>query len=269
MRDAAPATVGVPTAANAARGAIGPNAARTGQKRVRARLVHGLRSYPTRTHGKVFFSAGAYDYQCSGTAVRAASRSLVFTAGHCAYGEILLGENAIHNWEFVPSYSHGHAPFGAWPAISLAAPAGWVISHPNLAGGEVVGGDSRYDVGAATVATRHGKSLQDRVGASPVAFNGARHRQYTAFGYPAEKPFNGRTEWRCSSSYRGSDPSYGKPAPIAISCNMTAGSSGGGWMVGGSLSSVTSYGIAGQPNVLYGPYFGDAIRSFYDSVSGG
>jgi len=31
---------------------------------------------------------------------------------------------------------------------------------------------------------------------------------------------------------------------------------------------VTSYGYTDQPGVLYGPYFGSAIRAFYRSISG-
>ena len=38
---------------------------------------------------------------------------------------------------------------------------------------------------------------------------------------------------------------------------MTGGSSGGGWITGGSLNSVTSFGYTGVKNILFGPYFGD------------
>ena len=51
---------------------------------------------------------------------------------------------------------------------------------------------------------------------------------------------------------------------------MTAGASGGGWVdPRGRLVSVTSYSYTNEPRSLYGPYFGDALRSFYRSVSGG
>ena len=49
------------------------------------REVKNTHKYPNRTHGKVYFSSGALDYVCSGTVVRAPSKSLVWTAGHCVY----------------------------------------------------------------------------------------------------------------------------------------------------------------------------------------
>jgi len=237
-----------------------------------AKPVRKLRRYPARTHGKVFFSAGADQYECSGTAVRAPSRSLVLTAAHCAYlTEVLGSGNAVHNWIFVPAYANGRAPFGKWAATSLAAPAGWINSDPLIGPtGEVTGGDSRFDLGAATVAAHGGHALQARVGGTSVAFRRPRRHPYMAFGYPAEGPFSGQREFSCASPYLGADPSYGNPPPIKIRCDMTAGASGGGWIdPRGRLVSVTSYGYLNHPRSLYGPYFGTALRAFYGSVSGG
>jgi hypothetical protein len=51
---------------------------------------------------------------------------------------------------------------------------------------------------------------------------------------------------------------------------MTGGASGGGWVDNdGRIVSVTSYTRSGDPNTLYGPYFGTAIRAFYNSVKNG
>jgi hypothetical protein len=51
---------------------------------------------------------------------------------------------------------------------------------------------------------------------------------------------------------------------------MTAGASGGGWIIHKrELVSVTSYSYTSQPGVLYGPYFGSAIQDFYNSVRSG
>lgn len=238
-----------------------------------ATLLTHIKRHPTRTAGKVFFSAGLYDYQCSGTATSSAGRSLVITAGHCGYLLLSPGlANEVHNWQFVPAYNRGRAPFGKWPARKLAAPDGWVGSNPPpVIGptGEPLGGDSRYDVAAAIVAKSSRGSLQSVVGARKPAFGLKRNQQYTAIGYPAAAPFDGEREWGCSSGFQGSDTSYDPPQPIGITCDMTAGSSGGGWLDNkGHLVSVTSYGYLDQPGVLYGPYFGSAIRAFYRSVSG-
>jgi hypothetical protein len=249
-------------------------APRRDRKRTRrATPVDHAERQPARTHGKVFFSAGPFDYQCSGTAVSAPSRSLVLTAGHCAYGAGLLGgANQVRRWEFVPAFNGGRRPFGEWPAISLAAPAGWVASDPvfNLVNGELDNGDSRYDVGAATVARRDGRTLGSVVGSTDPGFGRRRHQRYLAFGYPAAPPFDGHREFACGSSYRGADRTYARPAPLRIACDMTAGASGGGWIGrSGRLVSVTSYGYSDDPSNLYGPFFGPAIRAFYTSVKNG
>jgi hypothetical protein len=277
MRAAEPATVLAPRARGVSarrRPASRAAASRGGRERARlATRVEHVERHPKRTHGKVFFSAGLYDYQCSGTAVKAPSRGLVFTAGHCAYGTGLVGgANEVHRWEFVPAYDGGRRPFGEWPATLLAAPARWVDSAPvfDPITGEIDGGDSRYDVGAATVAATGGRSLQGVVGGARAGFDRPRRHRYLAFGYPATGAFTGGREYSCSSGYAGSDRSFGSPAPIRIRCDMTAGASGGGWMdPRGRLVAVTSYTYSGDSTNLYGPYFGAAIHAFYDAVKNG
>jgi hypothetical protein len=58
---------------------------------------------------------------------------------------------------------------------------------------------------------------------------------------------------------------------MAVGCNLTYGASGGGWVVelpdGLYLNSVTSYSHVGERHVMYGPYFGDAAASLYQSAS--
>ncbi len=217
-----------------------------------------------RTAGKVFFSQGLFDYECSGTVVRAPSRSLVLSAGHCAYADG-VGGGYGKNWIFVPAYRSGRAPFGRWTTRpgGLVAPSEWVDSA-------LTGGDSRYDVSAATLAPLRGERLQDVVGARTPRFNAARGEDYDAIGYPAEDPFDGQDEFRCRSPLTASDPRAGSPATLGIACDMTGGSSGGGWIVARKyIESVTSYGYNNDPYTLYGPYFGSAIKAFYNSVKYG
>lgn len=228
------------------------------------RGIRNARQPGVRAAGKVFFSQGAYDYECSGTVVRAPSRSLVMSAGHCAYVDGALGGYGS-NWMFVPAYRNGQAPFGMWTVASggLVAAPGWVSSA-------LTGGDSRYDVSAATMAPLGGRDIQDVVGARTPRFNAPRRAIYEAIGYPAAGHFDGGTEFQCTSPLRRSDGSGGRPATIGIGCDLTAGSSGGGWIVQNRyIESVTSYGYSHDPSTLYGPYFGPAIQSFYDSVKNG
>jgi hypothetical protein len=270
MRNAEPADTLSPTPLSGAgdRGAASGRAKSLGLHQ----RVGKTSSYPNRTDGIVFFSLGppnAGDYSCSGTAVRSPSRSLVWTAGHCVYDPGVLGSGYATNWEFVPGYNDGRKPFGEWPASALA-------TTPQWKGTSVLsGGDEAFDFGAATVAPRHAKRLQDRIGARRIAFNRPRNQVYTAFGYPAERPppeFDGQHLFRCRSPYRGADTSIGPPAPMRISCDMTAGASGGGWVLWsdgrGFVNSVTSYGYSDDRTHFYGPYQGSAALRLYRAAGG-
>jgi hypothetical protein len=229
-----------------------------------AKPLTDIESPSNRTSGKVFYTAGKWDYDCSGTAVRSRSRSLVISAGHCGEFE----GPRIRNWTFVPAFHDGKAPFGKWTAKRLAAPAGWAhAAQPPRASG--AGGDPRFDVSAATMGRLHGKTLQSVVGGARIAFNTATQQQYEAIGYPAAGKFDGRSAFECQSNIQLVDLTVGDPAPVGMACDMTDGSSGGGWFdAQANLVSVTSYGYTDQPDFLYGPYFGDAIAQFYRSVSG-
>lgn len=235
---------------------------------VKRAAVRRTRRFPKRTHGKVFFSQGFLDYVCSATAVEAENRSLVWTAGHCVYEPGMLGGGFAENWMFVPAYKDGSAPFGEWPARRLYTTPGW----RNAAFiGTLDDYDPRWDLGAAVVAPSDGRDLETAVGARRVAFNRSRDQIYRAFGYPAEQPpaeFDGETMFRCTSPYRGADKSLGSPSPMRISCDMTGGSSGGGWVTKrGRVLSVVSYGYAGDSDSLYGPYQGNAARELYQAAA--
>jgi V8-like Glu-specific endopeptidase len=214
-----------------------------------------------RAHGRVFFTipegSEAGDYVCSGTAVNSRNRSLVLTAGHCAFE--LTGGGFVTHWTFVPAYDAGVGPFGEWPAKRLAVPKAYEVSE-NL----------HYDLGAAVVRQNAtGQRLQDVVGARGIGFDQPRDQLYDAYGYPAEAPFTGEQEYRCESDNAGSDQTVGSgPATMAIDCNMTGGSSGGGWIAGTTLLSVTSYGYESDPLHLYGPYLSRGAKKLYRSASG-
>jgi hypothetical protein len=213
-------------------------------------------SYPYSTHGKVFFRdpSTGYNYVCSGTAAASANRSVVWTAGHCLHGG---GSNGkwMTNWVFVPAYRDGDKPLGMWTATQLFAPSGWVEK-----------GDFGFDLGAAVVAPNgNGVPLADVAGTRGIAFNQLVAQLYVAYGYPAASPFTGGRLHYCQG-VGNSDPYYkgSGPKPIAIGCNMTGGSSGGGWVNdGGVLLSVNSFGYQGVPDVMHGPYQATAASTLH------
>ena len=204
-----------------------------------------------RTHGKVFFTLGGNDYVCSGTALLSGNKSVVWTAGHCVNEG--PGDFAT-NWEFVPAYKDGSAPLGVYVAEDLFTSSAWANQ-----------GDFSYDFGAAVVAPSGGTALTDRVGGRGIAFNYSRSQNYVSYGYPAAPPFTGERLWTCNSPLQTSDNSANPPT-MGIGCDMTGGSSGGGWIVGGNLYSVNSYGYANQPDVMYGPYLGSVAQSVYNAA---
>jgi hypothetical protein len=207
---------------------------------------------PTRTHGKVFFTLGGVDYVCSGTALLSGNKSVVWTAGHCVNEG--PGDFAT-NWEFAPAYKDGSAPLGVYVADNLFTSAAWGNS-----------GDFSYDVGAAVVAPAGGTALTDRVGGRGIAFDYNRSQNYVSYGYPAAPPFDGERLWTCNSPLQTSDNSA-SPATMGIGCDMTGGSSGGGWIVGGNLVSVNSYGYSNQPDVMFGPYLTSVAQGVYNAAA--
>ena len=201
--------------------------------------------------GKVFFSIGRSNYVCSGTATNSSNGDVVTTAGHC----VSDGGTFVTNFAFVPAYNNGAAPFGTWAAETLFTTAQWRN-----------GEDFDYDAGFAVMRENaSGQSLTGVVGSYPIAFNLPRGGTFKAYGYPAAKPFNGQTLWSCTGAVV--QDTFGGSQDQGLACNMTGGSSGGGWINGSSLNSVTSFGYTGLKNMLFGPYFGSVIQAVYASAS--
>jgi V8-like Glu-specific endopeptidase len=214
---------------------------------------------PARTWGKVFFSTPNGDYVCSGTAVASANESVVWTAGHCASNPSVRSFYR-HRWIFVPGYDNGKAPFGRFVGKRFFTTRAW-YRH----------GDSAFDLAAIVVAPLNGKTLVDTVGGQGIAFNQTRSHEYVSGGYPADYPFDGRSLYVCDAPL-GTNDRAASPPTVAIGCDMTGGSSGGGWLMNvqnglGTLVSVNSYGYFSQPDAMYGPYQGNAAERLYDQAS--
>jgi hypothetical protein len=60
---------------------------------------------------------------------------------------------------------------------------------------------------------------------------------------------------------------------MAIGCDMTGGSSGGGWVItdgsgNGNVNSVNSYKYGIEPEVMFGPYFDSTTQAMFNSAQG-
>ena len=220
-------------------------------------------NFPDRLNGKVFFTMNGSSFVCSGTAVNSENKSIVWTAGHCVHGG--RGGRFHTNWAFVPAYSssfNGHRPYGTWTARELWTRTEWSANS-----------NFRQDVGAVVVNRVGNIRLVDRIGGQGILFNASRSQNYSSFGYPQAAPFNGLSQFRCNSGLVANDfpPGVG-PATMKIHCNMTGGSSGGGWLVNlstaglGFVNSVNSYRYNTTPDHLFGPYHGNEALSLYNAV---
>ena len=212
-----------------------------------------------RNSGKVFFTLGGVNYVCSGTSVVAGSGvSLVWTAGHC----VNEGPGAYAtNFIFVPAYIDGTAPYGKWAGSTLRTTSQWASS-----------GDFTYDVGAVQVVPGAGaapnSTLANIQAPRPMDFNYSvtvNSTRFKSYGYPAAGKFNGQRMYMCDSTVVRRDG--GSTAPMGIGCDMTGGSSGGGWIDSdGEVASVNSYIYQSLKNVMHGPYQGNVAQSLYASM---
>jgi hypothetical protein len=206
---------------------------------------------PFAVNGRLFVRQGGKQGFCSATAINSASRRLVLTTGHCLHSGPREGGRA-GIWssyvEFVPAFSNGTAPFGAFAAARNAvfAPRQWVkFGNPN------------FDLGAIlTSPNAEGLNVADVVGGATIVTDVSRRQQFQTFGYPGKST----AMQGCESPYVGDDPlTYPIPGPptVAIRCHWAPGASGGGWLIeeGRSINGLTSYGKRRDRVHTFGPYF--------------
>lgn len=208
-----------------------------------------------KTSGRVFFTFQGRTASCSGNSVTSQNGSTVMTAGHC-----VKYQGSWHtDWVFVPGYDNGQAPYGQWSATKTLATDQWAASE-----------DINYDVGAAVVAPRDGKTLAATVGAQGLKFNGGYNKAMYAFGFPAADPYDGSKLIHCSGN---SSKDFLFSQDHSLGCDMTGGSSGGPWFESfnesagtGLQVSVNSFGYTFLPNRMFGPYFGPEAKAVYDKA---
>jgi hypothetical protein len=200
--------------------------------------------------GRLFILQGREQGYCSATAIDSPSRRLILTAAHCVNsGPQLIGGSVWSQYmEFVPAYSNGVAPFGAFVAHRGA---GFVLPQ------WLTTGNPNFDVAAIlTAPNAEGVNLADAVGGARIAVDVSRRQQFQTFGYP--RP----SDWMqgCESPYVGDDSrTYRIPGPptIAIHCRWAPGASGGGWLIEGgtAIDGLTSYTMPDDGIHTFGPYF--------------
>jgi hypothetical protein len=205
------------------------------------------------TQGKVFFTKGGLNYVCSGTIINSEGKDSVWSAGHCVHGG--SGGTWHGNWSFVPAYDDDLAnprPYGTWSAAYLSSRTAWTNSS-----------DFSQDIGVATMNTNFGGwHIVDYFGGQGLTVNRGKNVWVNAFGYPGESPFDGGNLFQCWGSTSPEwDYWFSWSQTVKIPCDMTRGSSGGGWFYGwdgnwGQLNGVNSrIDRIVNPTIMLSPYF--------------
>lgn len=205
---------------------------------------------PNSVNGRIFIRIHGQRGYCSGTAIDSPTRQLVLTAGHCVNaGAAYHGNLWYRDLLFVPAYTAGKAPFGAFAARRskvFAAPQ-WT-NHSN----------SDFDVGAfLTSANNRGVNVADAVGGgAAIALDLPRNQSFASFGYPG----NVKRMQGCNSSYIGDDrTTFPLPGPptLGIGCHWAPGASGGGWLIeyGTQINGLNAYLLVTERTRTYSPYF--------------
>ncbi|TDD45647.1 trypsin-like serine protease, partial [Nonomuraea terrae] len=202
-----PATPGAAADSSSASGAsvAGPVPAVSRALAAQSVAASAPRTGTARTMGKVYFRFGSKEYWCSGAAVAAKNRSVVATAGHCAYDARQV--RAADYWIFVPNPGlNGETPDGIYVGASISMHEDWsgkgdydydyafVTVHRGFTWVAKDGGYVMQDVG----------TLQDNVGGLGLDLN-KKPGTYTVtpFGYPAgaqpdgTTPFDGKSLKTC------------------------------------------------------------------------
>ncbi|MEA2348365.1 MAG: hypothetical protein QOG62_2152 [Thermoleophilaceae bacterium] len=214
-------------------------------------------SRPFIASGKIFGhtrgAAANEGYECSGTVVQSANHSVVITAGHCLNFNGQFADKLI----FIPGFRNGKQPYGQWVFDRLLVPGG----YPPTASPAI-------DYGAATMAPQvdTDMAVEDAVGARKIRTDTKRRQTYRALGYPHNKG-KGERLWSCRSKPLVEINGPDKYPPVGIGCDMSFGASGGGWIGdSGAVVSVTSIGIEGYKNYVFGPRLRTAAKKLLDQA---
>jgi hypothetical protein len=216
--------------------------------------------FPWSTVGKVFFTDPTTNtnFVCSGTSVTSKNRSTVDTAGHCVAAG---GQKRFYtNWAFCPQY-YNTCPSGyLWTARNLWTIGAWYNN-----------GSLAYDYGEAVVNPNAHGYLVDTIGGAGWAYNYPYNQYFYALGFPAGPPFDGSRLWYCASPLVGTDSPSSGPKTLEITCDMTGGSSGGGWLISikgtfGYTNGHNDYKYTNDPAHMYSPYYGKDWYKVYKAA---
>jgi V8-like Glu-specific endopeptidase len=202
--------------------------------------------YPFRAAGKLFFNIGSSTYVCSASLIK---RGLVVTAAHCVAD---FGNSTWYsNWQFVPAYHNGWAPYGTWNTRQRTIMSSYFNGTDNCAVSGVV---CENDIAILEIAASAGDYPGTRTGWYGYAYNGygftgtgvadGNLGHITQLGYPVALDNGELMERTDSYSYTDSALAMNN----VIGSQQSGGSSGGPWLINfGDTPAVTGAdGAAGS-----------------------
>ena len=163
-------------------------------------------TYPHRAIGKLLIDGGGY---CTAQVI--SPKNIIVTAAHCVYDGGWYG-----GWTFVPAERYGVAPYGQFRWARADILPGWVSP-----------GGRRYDVALIQLANNSsGHPVSYYTGWLGWRINYPYVRNLHSFGYASNISTQYTSVCTAESFYAGCEGTD----VLVKGCNMTYGSSGGGWL---------------------------------------
>jgi V8-like Glu-specific endopeptidase len=190
--------------------------------------------YPHVWMGRLSFRTPSGTSYCSGTSI---SGNVMLTAAHCLYDS--TSNVWYNNWVFTPAYWTGAAPYGTFAATTCWVLTSWV----NLSGGYAINTWARHDVGVCKMGTNSsGQTLNQAVGFMGRQWNYPYVRHQHTMGYPFRNYQN--TTIGAAGKYLRTCAAETFQQALntrGMGCNWGPGISGGPWIAGYKINTVTGY----------------------------
>ena len=220
------------------------------------------------TQGRLYMGFSTGDSVCSASVVNSAAGNVVATAAHCVWD---MDADVVADYlAFVPADadSGASAPYDIWAVESVVLPEQFA-QDANLDPVDryIVGEGWAYDFAFLVMApSSSGQEIESVTGGQGIAF-GIPAQELVVTGYPTMEPFDGTSQRYCASDdWDPYDYAY------YISCDMTPGSSGGGWFTNYDAASGSGYLVAttsfGSPGTLGAAPLGATALSLFTEVGG-
>lgn len=219
------------------------------------------------TQGRLYMTFAGGDYVCSATVINSLPKNIVLTAAHCIWD--MESDVYADYVVFIPADANDGAeqPYGMWPVKSITMAQEFADGANETEDGYVTGDGWTYDFAFLTMAPNaQGQEIQEVTGGQGIAF-GLPAEEIVVIGYPSAPPFDGTSERYCASTDWEPD-SYA----YSIDCDMTAGSSGGGWFTNYDVESGSGYAVAatsfGSTGFLGAAPLGATALSLFTELGG-